>query len=88
MSQRIFVAQPVRRAKRTMNKWIKRSVIAGMIFTAGLTLGNYSAHQQDAKNCHVINYTQRDYRHDVEDYGQKVADYNEGFATATTQCPK
>ena len=87
MSQRIFVAAP-RRAKRTMSKWVKRSVIAGIIFTAGLTMGHASTVSEQHKACSGYHYSHGDYRADVQDYGQKVADYNDGYATAMTDVCK
>ena len=73
------------------NAFVRRLVktaAVGLLFLTGLTIGNLSAHDADAKKCHRVAYTQADYQSDVAKFGQKVADYNEGFAIATTQCPR
>lgn len=73
------------------NAFVRRLVkvaAVGAVFLAGLTVGSLSAHSEDAKKCPQITYTQADYKADVAKYGKTVADYNEGFATASTQCPR
>lgn len=73
------------------NAFIRRLVkvvAVGLVFLAGLVIGSQGAHDADAKQCHRVAYTQDDYKADVAKFGQKVADYNDGFATATTECPR
>jgi hypothetical protein len=62
--------------------------LIALVFLTGLCVGSNSAHSADAKGCSRINYTQAEYKSDLAKYGKSVADYNEGFATATTECPR
>ncbi len=66
-------------------KWHRRfalSVLLGVVFLSGLTIGNKSAHKE---MCDSVSYSQGDYQLDVRQYGQKVADFNDGFATAARE---
>ena len=76
--------------KNALVRRLVKVAAIGAVFLTGLTLGSTSTHSADVKanKCHQIAYTKADYQRDVTRFGQKVADYNEGFATATTDCPK
>lgn len=72
-------------------RWHRRAAMAaliGTVFLTGLTIGNRSQHAEDTKGCQRVAYSQARYREDVARYGQQVADYNEGFAVASDQCPR
>lgn len=68
------------------NVFVRRLVkvtAVGLVFLAGLGVGNVSAHYEGTKACHSVSYDQGEYKRDLVTYGQKVASYNEGFADAS-----